>query len=35
LYELDAEMRPLRPGGAYLDPGAAAEAIEAVKNQGR
>jgi 2,3-bisphosphoglycerate-dependent phosphoglycerate mutase len=35
LYELDAEMRPLVPGGEYLDPGAAAEAIEAVKNQGR
>ena len=27
-------MRPLTPGGHYLDPDAAA-AIEAVKNQGR
>ena len=34
LYELDADMRPLTPGGEYLDPEAAAEAIEAVKNQG-
>jgi 2,3-bisphosphoglycerate-dependent phosphoglycerate mutase len=35
LYELDADMRPLRRGGEYLDPGAAALSIEAVKNQGR
>lgn len=35
LYELDADMRPLRPGGEYLDPDAAAAAIETVKNQGR
>ncbi|HEY7201394.1 MAG TPA: phosphoglyceromutase [Candidatus Dormibacteraeota bacterium] len=35
LYELDGDMRPVRPGGEYLDPAAAAEAIEAVKNQGR
>ncbi len=34
LYELDADMRPLTKGGEYLDPDAAAEAIEAVKNQG-
>jgi 2,3-bisphosphoglycerate-dependent phosphoglycerate mutase len=34
-YELDASMRPLTPGGEYLDPEAAAAAIEAVKNQGR
>jgi 2,3-bisphosphoglycerate-dependent phosphoglycerate mutase len=34
-YELDADLRPLKPGGEYLDPKAAAEAIEAVKNQGR
>ncbi|HZV48382.1 MAG TPA: phosphoglyceromutase [Candidatus Dormibacteraeota bacterium] len=35
LYELDEEMRPLRPGGEYLDPEAAAASIEAVRNQGR
>jgi 2,3-bisphosphoglycerate-dependent phosphoglycerate mutase len=35
LYELDGDMRPLRPGGEYLDPAAAAVSIEAVKNQGR
>ncbi len=35
LYELDAEFRPLVPGGRYLDPEAAAAAAEAVKNQGR
>ena len=35
LYELDADMRPLRRGGEYLDPDAAALSIEAVKNQGR
>ena len=35
LYELDSSMRPLTTGGEYLDPAAAAEAIEAVKNQGR
>ena len=35
LYELDGSLRPLRRGGEYLDPEAAAEAIEAVKNQGR
>ena len=35
LYELDADMRPLRRGGEYLDPEAAAVAIEAVRNQGR
>jgi 2,3-bisphosphoglycerate-dependent phosphoglycerate mutase len=35
LYELDESMRPLTPGGEYLDPAAAAAAIEAVKNQGR
>jgi 2,3-bisphosphoglycerate-dependent phosphoglycerate mutase len=33
-YELDADLRPTRPGGEYLDPEAAAAAIEAVKNQG-
>jgi 2,3-bisphosphoglycerate-dependent phosphoglycerate mutase len=35
LYELDESMRPLTPGGEYLDPEAAAAAIEAVRNQGR
>lgn len=35
LYELDASLRPLTKGGEYLDPEAAAIAIEAVKNQGR
>ncbi|MGI9092403.1 MAG: phosphoglyceromutase [Mycobacteriales bacterium] len=35
LYELDADMRPVAQGGRYLDPEAAAAAIEAVKNQGR
>jgi 2,3-bisphosphoglycerate-dependent phosphoglycerate mutase len=35
VYQLDEEFRPVRPGGEYLDPEAAAEAAEAVKNQGR
>ncbi|MGI5284337.1 phosphoglyceromutase [Nonomuraea polychroma] len=35
VYELDAEFRPLRRGGEYLDPEAAKAAIEAVANQGR
>ncbi|MBD0293522.1 MAG: phosphoglyceromutase [Jiangellaceae bacterium] len=35
VYELDVDMRPLAVGGEYLDPEAAAAAIEAVKNQGR
>ncbi|GAA2365481.1 phosphoglyceromutase [Nonomuraea africana] len=34
-YELDADFRPLVPGGEYLDPAAAKAAIEAVANQGR
>jgi 2,3-bisphosphoglycerate-dependent phosphoglycerate mutase len=34
-YELDADFRPLPPGGRYLDPEAAVAAAEAVKNQGR
>lgn len=34
LYELDADMRPLRAGGEYLDPAAAQEAIAAVASQG-
>lgn len=35
LYELDEAMRPMKVGGEYLDPEAAAEAIQAVANQGR
>ncbi|MDR2896438.1 MAG: phosphoglyceromutase [Propionibacteriaceae bacterium] len=35
LYELDDDMRPVTPGGRYLDPAAAAASIEAVKNQGK
>ena len=35
VYRLDADLRPTVPGGEYLDPDAAAAAIEAVKNQGR
>lgn len=34
-YDLDASFRPVTPGGRYLDPTAAAAAIEAVKNQGK
>ena len=34
-YELDADFVPLKRGGEYLDPTAAAAAIEAVKNQGK
>jgi 2,3-bisphosphoglycerate-dependent phosphoglycerate mutase len=35
-YDLDPDtLRPVREGGEYLDPEAAAAAIEAVKNQGR
>ncbi|MBX6355011.1 MAG: phosphoglyceromutase [Micromonosporaceae bacterium] len=35
-YDLDpATLRPLIPGGAYLDPDAAVEAAAAVANQGR
>ncbi|GII93369.1 phosphoglyceromutase [Sinosporangium siamense] len=34
-YELDADFRPVRAGGEYLDPEAAKAAIEAVANQGR
>ena len=35
VYELDSSFRPVETGGRYLDPQAAAEAVEAVKNQGR
>jgi len=34
-YDLDDDLRPLKPGGEYLDPEAAAASIEAVKNQGK
>ena len=34
-YELDEQLKPVEAGGRYLDPDAAAESIEAVKNQGR
>ena len=35
VYELDDAYRPVVPGGRYLDPEAAADAAEAVRNQGR
>lgn len=35
LYELDDNLSPLKIGGEYLDPNAAAAAIEAVANQGK
>jgi 2,3-bisphosphoglycerate-dependent phosphoglycerate mutase len=35
VYELDARYRPRQAGGRYLDPGAAAQAAEAVAAQGR
>jgi 2,3-bisphosphoglycerate-dependent phosphoglycerate mutase len=35
VYELDDDFRPAVPGGRYLDPDAASEAAEAVRNQGR
>lgn len=35
LYELDSNYQPLKKGGEYLDPEAAAAAIEAVANQGK
>ena len=35
VYDLDDAYRPVVPGGRYLDPEAAAEAAEAVRNQGR
>ncbi len=34
-YDLDDDLRPVKAGGEYLDPEAAAAAIEAVKNQGK
>jgi 2,3-bisphosphoglycerate-dependent phosphoglycerate mutase len=35
VYQLDDAFRPVTRGGSYLDPDAAREAAEAVKNQGR
>jgi 2,3-bisphosphoglycerate-dependent phosphoglycerate mutase len=35
VYRLDENMRPVEAGGQYLDPDAAASAIQAVANQGR
>ncbi len=36
VYELDeVTLKPTNPGGTYLDPAAAADAIKAVANQGR
>lgn len=35
LYELDANFKPINPGGTYLDPAAAAPAAAKVANQGR
>ena len=35
LYQLDTNFTPIKKGGEYLDPVAAAEAIEAVANQGK
>jgi 2,3-bisphosphoglycerate-dependent phosphoglycerate mutase len=34
-YDLDDDLHPITPGGAYLDPAAAKEAAAAVANQGR
>jgi 2,3-bisphosphoglycerate-dependent phosphoglycerate mutase len=34
-YELDDSLEPVTPGGEYLDPAAAEEAIAGVANQGR
>ncbi|WP_153506077.1 phosphoglyceromutase [Cumulibacter manganitolerans] len=35
VYHLDDALTPTNPGGEYLDPEAAADAIQAVANQGR
>jgi 2,3-bisphosphoglycerate-dependent phosphoglycerate mutase len=35
LYQLDTNFTPIKKGGEYLDPVAAAAAIEAVANQGK
>ncbi|WP_020668613.1 phosphoglyceromutase [Amycolatopsis nigrescens] len=34
-YDLDADLKPVNPGGSYLDPEAAKVAAAAVANQGR
>lgn len=34
-YDLSADLRPLNPGGTYLDPAAAEQAAQLVANQGR
>ena len=34
-YELDEDLKPIKAGGTYLDPDAAAAAIQAVANQGK
>jgi 2,3-bisphosphoglycerate-dependent phosphoglycerate mutase len=34
-YDLDDRLRPLTPGGTYLDPDAARDAIAVVAEQGR
>ena len=34
-YELDHNLKPVTPGGRYLDPDADAESIQAVANQGK
>jgi len=35
VYELDENFKPVTPGGTYLDPETAADAIKAVANQGK
>jgi 2,3-bisphosphoglycerate-dependent phosphoglycerate mutase len=35
LYNLDADFKPVKKGGEYLDPKAAKAAIQAVANQGK
>jgi 2,3-bisphosphoglycerate-dependent phosphoglycerate mutase len=35
LYRLDESFKPIKNGGEYLDPTAAAESIAAVANQGK
>lgn len=35
VYELDDDLRPVTPGGTYLDPEAAKESMAAVASQGR
>jgi 2,3-bisphosphoglycerate-dependent phosphoglycerate mutase len=34
-YNLDADFKPIKKGGEYLDPEAAKAAIQAVANQGK